>query len=113
MEDIEFDGVCLFCGAEGVDMAHMSACSLEDAKKKLTQNGADIEPLNKIMRSLAMVKTYEAVSPKEKALMYVCDSCGEFGFALVGLLTECPHCHKSHTIIPVRARVSELLGELN
>lgn len=107
----EFDGVCIFCGKTEVDIAHVSACSLEDAKEKLKGDDAlNGDLLTKLMQTISMIKTYEAATEEEQSLMYMCTHCRNWGFA-PQTSPICPSCKSLYTVVPVSEYVIELSKE--
>lgn len=109
--DKEFDGVCMFCGVGGVDIAHISACSFKDAKEKLAhvEGGIGVDVLTKLFNTVSMINTYESVSKEAQAWMYVCTICREFGFSAT-LPVICPACSGLHTVISVNKYVDDLMA---
>lgn len=108
--DKEFDGVCLFCGKTGIDIAHMSACSFEDAKKKLVErdDGIGVNALTHLFNAVLMVKTYENALPEDRALMYFCRICGGFDMA-TKIPPICPSCSGLHTTTSASKYIEELM----
>lgn len=110
MNGTAFNGVCLFCGAIDIDMAHVRACSLEDAKEKIEKNGDDVHALTKIVDVVTMVKTYEAALFAERVLMHTCTYCYAFGFNET-IPAVCDRCHGLHTVVSVSAHIAGLLSD--
>lgn len=107
----EFDGTCLFCGKKNVDIAHVSRCSFEDAKKKLVQKEDDItaNALTRLFNAVLMIKTYEHAAPEDKALMYVCSACGTFAVAHK-VPPICPSCRGLHTTMSSAKYIDDLMA---
>lgn len=107
--DSDDDG-CVFCCKTGVDIAHISICSFEDAKKKLVQkeNSISVSALTELFNAVLMVKTYEHALPEDQALMYVCTRCQVFDMA-EEIPRVCPSCHGLHTVVRANKYIKDLL----
>lgn len=101
---------CPFCGVEGVNIAHVSACSIADAKEKLSKSVQDMSVLWKAVNGIMMVKTYEDTTPKLQESMYTCTQCYSYGFAKT-MPRVCNQCEAIYTIVSAKEYIKKLMED--
>lgn len=104
----EFNGKCVFCGATDIDIPHVSACAVKYAKEKLSLR--DIAVFSQLMRTVLVVKTYEAASKEEQSLMCVCVLCDEFDFIRT-IHPICACCSGLYTTVRASKYIENLLAK--
>lgn len=101
--------ICPFCEEEGVDVEHLSQCSLRDAQIVCAGNGQDFSKIASLSSKLCRIKTlcdmFEAAPVEQKERMWCCQECYAFGES-DSLPVCCPDC-KSFATSPANIFLEE------